>query len=175
MGQAMGGYSDDDEAMDADEEAAAAEEDGAARRAYLQQRAARDEDAKFPDEVDTPVDVAARVRFARYRGLASLKSSPWHPRENLPSGGLSLARCTHAVRPPPTPPTHPPDAPTHPPPPSAAEYGRVFHFEHWPTLQRQALKEQASLRRASLWPPSLLSLPLLRSHLPQRGASTTRP
>ena len=44
----------------------------------------REEDAKFPDEVDTPLDVPARERFARYRGLKSFRSSPWHPQENLP-------------------------------------------------------------------------------------------
>jgi pre-rRNA-processing protein TSR1 len=41
-------------------------------------------DAEFPDEVDTPDDVSARVRFARYRALQSFRSSPWHPKENLP-------------------------------------------------------------------------------------------
>ena len=42
------------------------------------------DEKSFPDEVDTPEDMAARVRFARYRALQSFKSSPWHPRENLP-------------------------------------------------------------------------------------------
>lgn len=43
------------------------------------------EDEEFPDEVDTPMDVAARVRFARYRGLKSFNYSSWDPKENLPS------------------------------------------------------------------------------------------
>ena len=43
-----------------------------------------DDDLEFPDEMDTPDDVAARVRFARYRALLSFRSSPWHPKENLP-------------------------------------------------------------------------------------------
>ena len=47
-------------------------------------RALAQEDDEFPDEVDTPPDVAARQRFARYRNLQSFRSSPWHPRENLP-------------------------------------------------------------------------------------------
>jgi pre-rRNA-processing protein TSR1 len=42
------------------------------------------EDEQFPDEIDTPVDQAARMRFARFRALQSFRSSPWHPKENLP-------------------------------------------------------------------------------------------
>lgn len=43
-----------------------------------------DNDKAFPDEMDTPDDVSARVRFSRYRSLQSFRSSPWHPKENLP-------------------------------------------------------------------------------------------
>lgn len=42
------------------------------------------DDLAFPDEMDTPGDVSARLRFARYRALQSFRSSPWHPKENLP-------------------------------------------------------------------------------------------
>ncbi|TRY93455.1 hypothetical protein DNTS_005315, partial [Danionella cerebrum] len=63
-----------DEGMDETEE-------GEELRRYREARA----NEMFPDEVDTPLDVPAKTRFQRYRGLKSFRSSPWDPLENLPS------------------------------------------------------------------------------------------
>ncbi len=66
---------DDDEdgdEMDVDEEA------------VKKLRESANTDAKFPDEVDTPIDQPARMRFARYRGLKSFRTSEWDPKEQLP-------------------------------------------------------------------------------------------
>ena len=43
----------------------------------------RDE-LQWPDEVDYPMDTVCRERFARYRGLKSVKESEWDVKENLP-------------------------------------------------------------------------------------------
>ena len=57
--------------------------------AALEQLRAAADDARFPDEVDTPQDMAASVRFQNYRGLDSFRASPWDPKEDLP---ISYAR-----------------------------------------------------------------------------------
>nr|XP_032823593.1 pre-rRNA-processing protein TSR1 homolog isoform X1 [Petromyzon marinus] len=56
------------------------EEDQVALEKYREERL----DRMFPDEVDTPKDVSCRVRFQKYRGLKSFRTSPWDPKENLP-------------------------------------------------------------------------------------------
>ncbi len=42
------------------------------------------EDREFPDEVETPIDIPAFKRFARFRSLQNMRNSEWNPKESLP-------------------------------------------------------------------------------------------
>lgn len=78
--QEDGDEEEDDISMDEDEDA------GRERRfdELKEKRKQERENMTFPDEVDVPADSSARVRFARYRGLKSLRTSAWDPKESLP-------------------------------------------------------------------------------------------
>ncbi|KAI1368976.1 hypothetical protein F5Y08DRAFT_208736 [Xylaria arbuscula] len=43
-----------------------------------------EEDKEFPDEIELHPNVLARERLAKYRGLKSLRTSPWNKEEDLP-------------------------------------------------------------------------------------------
>lgn len=92
-----GGEMDEDADDGGDEEdvAADAEYDEDAEQAALaafreqlqrerEQRKEEEQDAQFPDEIDTPMDIPARERFARYRAMESMHTSYWDPYEDLP-------------------------------------------------------------------------------------------
>jgi len=78
---------DDGEELSFDEEDEYNEEEGKISNKHIQKTKLKyrtPEEMEFPDEVDTPIDIQARERFSKYRGLSSLKQNTWDPLENLP-------------------------------------------------------------------------------------------
>ncbi|KAM9982454.1 hypothetical protein ACTFIZ_006995 [Dictyostelium cf. discoideum] len=69
--------SDDDDDDENKEEQSESEDEN--ERKQLQQ-----DEILYPDEVDTPGNVPSRIRFSKFRGLKSFRSSPWDVKENLP-------------------------------------------------------------------------------------------
>ncbi|KAI1816395.1 putative pre-rRNA processing protein Tsr1 [Poronia punctata] len=63
------------------------EEDDAAQLAAYRSKKKQDEaeaDREFPDEIELHPHVLARERLAKYRGLKSLRTSPWNKEEDRP-------------------------------------------------------------------------------------------
>ncbi|KAI8049241.1 hypothetical protein BDF22DRAFT_700154 [Syncephalis plumigaleata] len=60
------------------------EEEDRQLKEYLSRQREFQSEVNFPDEVDTPLHMAARTRFQRYRGLKNFRRSYWDPFENLP-------------------------------------------------------------------------------------------
>eukprot|EP00953_Heterococcus_sp_UTEX-ZZ885_P015065 8494-Heterococcus_DN1.PRE.3 len=73
----------DNDSMDMHDDAASTA-NTAATSSNKDQIKLENDEKEFPDEVNTPDDVPARKRFARYRALRSFRSSPWDPQESLP-------------------------------------------------------------------------------------------
>ncbi|GAU97934.1 hypothetical protein RvY_09152 [Ramazzottius varieornatus] len=65
------------------------EQDEAAAYAQMKKRL---QDRMFPDEIDTPLDTPARIRFFKYRGLDDFRSANWDAEENLPREYAQVSR-----------------------------------------------------------------------------------
>ena len=76
---------DDDDGSDYDDDNATTvgqdQQQSASLKAAWRDQA---EDARFPDEVDTPMELPARLRFSKYRGLKSWRASRWSPADGAP-------------------------------------------------------------------------------------------
>ena len=58
-------------------------------------REREDDERLWPDEVEAPIDMPARERFARYRGLDSFRTSVWDPKESLPADYSRIFQLEH--------------------------------------------------------------------------------
>lgn len=99
---ASGGMGDDEDFDDIQDDEDDVDFDHAALEAYKAERRQRykeeEEDAAFPDEVDTPLEIPARTRFARYRGLENFRKSEWDPYEELPIDYAKIFQFDNFVR-----------------------------------------------------------------------------
>ncbi|KAI1340124.1 AARP2CN domain-containing protein [Xylariaceae sp. FL0016] len=69
------------------------EDDAEALLAYRsRKRDEAEEDKEFPDEIELHPNVLARERLAKYRGLKSLRTSPWNAEEDRPYQPAEWAR-----------------------------------------------------------------------------------
>ncbi|CAK5265435.1 unnamed protein product, partial [Mycena citricolor] len=60
------------------------EEEDRQLESWRNRKREEEDDLNFPDEMDTPKDIAAKTRFQRFRGMRSFRTSPWDAYENLP-------------------------------------------------------------------------------------------
>ena len=58
------------------------EEEAQEIEAYRSRRKVAEDDLHFPDEIELSPNVSARERLAKYRGLKSLRTSPWNTQED---------------------------------------------------------------------------------------------
>ncbi|KAF8647031.1 hypothetical protein AX16_006868 [Volvariella volvacea WC 439] len=75
---------DDDDRREDDFEDLDADEEQKQLTKWKNREREEQDDLAFPDEIDTPQDIPARIRFQRFRGMRSFRTSPWDPYENLP-------------------------------------------------------------------------------------------
>ncbi|KAJ7091936.1 ribosome biogenesis protein tsr1 [Mycena belliarum] len=60
------------------------EEEARQLESWRNRKREEEDDATFPDEIDTPKEIPAQTRFQRFRGMRSFRTSPWDAYENLP-------------------------------------------------------------------------------------------
>jgi pre-rRNA-processing protein TSR1 len=72
------------------------EDDAAQLAAYrAKKRDEAEDDMEFPDEIELHPHVLARERLAKYRGLKSLRTSPWNTQEDKPYEPEEWTRLLH--------------------------------------------------------------------------------
>ncbi|RZC77042.1 hypothetical protein C5167_001221, partial [Papaver somniferum] len=82
------------------------------------------EDEEYPDEVDTPLDVLAKVRFCKYQGLKSLRTSVWKDK---------VRSCNSKI-------------------PLPPEYARIFSFHNYKATQKYVLEKTMDIGQCECVP-----------------------